>query len=99
QLQLVQAGDPDPAGVPAAAALAALRRRPAEAMPALVSSLPQAGLAALHRLFGPAGWNELARLVIAGLAGEPALAIPPDRPIEFSSVVPAEAVEPAGPQG
>lgn len=82
QLGLVQPGDPDPVGAPATAALAALRRRPAEAMPALVSALPQAGLAGLHRLFGPAGWNELARLVIAGLAGEPALAIPPEQPPE-----------------
>jgi hypothetical protein len=90
QLDLIQAGDPDPIGAPAAA-LAALRRRPAEAMPALVSALPSAGLAALHRLFGPAGWNELARLVIAGLAGEPALAIPPDRPIEFLPLTQGEA--------
>src|SRR6185437_12171810 len=89
QLQLVQAGDPDPIGVPAAAALAALRRRPAEATPALVSALPSAGLAALHRLFGPAGWNELARLVIAGLAGDPALAIPPELTDESLSVAPA----------
>src|SRR6185437_9711203 len=94
QLELVQAGDPDPVGVPAAAALAALRRRPAEAMPALVGALPQAGIAALHRLFGPAGWNELARLVIAGLAADPALAIPPDRPIEFGSVAQEELPAP-----
>src|SRR6185437_2972867 len=94
QLDLVQAGDPDPIGVPAAAALAALRRRPAEAMPALVGALPQAGIAALHRLFGPAGWNELARLVIAGLAADPALAIPPDRPIEFGSVAQEELPAP-----
>ncbi|HEX4728383.1 MAG TPA: hypothetical protein VH298_11345, partial [Jatrophihabitans sp.] len=93
QLDLVQAGDPDPVGVPAAAALAALRRRPAEAMPALISALPQAGLAALHRLFGPAGWIELARLVIAGLAGDPALAIPPERtdhPVARSAGLPVE---------
>ncbi|HEX4728924.1 MAG TPA: hypothetical protein VH298_14065, partial [Jatrophihabitans sp.] len=89
QLDLIQAGDPDPVGVPAAAALAALRRRPAEAMPALVGALPQAGLAALHRLFGPAGWNELARLVIAGLAGDPALAIPPELNDDLAAVAPS----------
>jgi hypothetical protein len=100
QLGLLQPGDPDPVGAPATAALAALRRRPAEAMPALVSALPQAGLAGLHRLFGPAGWNELARLVIAGLAGDPALAIPPAQPSEFVPVAQAQAqADPAGPSG
>jgi hypothetical protein len=98
QLGLLQPGDPDPVGLPATAALAALRRRPAEAMPALVSALPQAGLAGLHRLFGPAGWNELARLVIAGLAGEPALAIPPERPPEPASPAMVESDRAAGHQ-
>jgi hypothetical protein len=96
QLGLLQPGDPDPVGLPATAALAALRRRPAEAMPALVSALPQAGLAGLHRLLGPAGWNELARLVIAGLAGEPALAIPPEQPSELRPVAQGQA-DPAEP--
>jgi hypothetical protein len=98
QLGLLQPGDPDPVGVPAAAALAALRRRPAEAMPALVSALPQAGVAGLHRLLGAAGWNELARLVIAGLAGDPALAIPPERQPEPASSARSEPDQPAGRQ-
>ncbi|HST47795.1 hypothetical protein [Jatrophihabitans sp.] len=80
QLGLLQPGDPDPAGMPVAALLAVLRRRPAEAVPALVTAARTAGVAALHRLLGPAGWNELARQVIAGVGGDPALAIPPDRP-------------------
>jgi hypothetical protein len=77
QLGVLQAGDPDPAGMPVAAALTALRRQPADTMPALVAAGRTAGVAALHRLLGPAGWNELARLVIASLGGDPALAIPP----------------------
>jgi len=78
QLGLVQSGDPDPTGLPVAAVLAALRRRPADTVPALVAAARTAGVPALHRLLGPAGWNELARLVIASVGGDPALAIPPD---------------------
>ncbi|HJQ02659.1 MAG TPA: hypothetical protein VJ851_13750 [Jatrophihabitans sp.] len=78
QLGLLQAGDPDPAGMPVAAALTALRRRPAEALPALIAAGRTVGIAALHRLLGPAGWNDLARLVVASRGGDSALAIPPD---------------------
>jgi hypothetical protein len=64
QLGLLEPGDPGPHAAPGGAVLAALRRRPAEAVPALVVAARLAGVGALHRLFGSTGWGELARLVI-----------------------------------
>jgi hypothetical protein len=65
QLGLLEPGDPDPHVAPCGAALAALRRRAAEAIPALVAAVRLAGVDALHRLFGSNGWDQVARLVIA----------------------------------
>ena len=65
QLGLLKPGDPDPHVAPCGAVLAALRRRPAEAIPALVAAARLAGVDALHRLFGSTGWGQVSRLVIA----------------------------------
>ena len=76
QLGLIRTGDPDFELAPGAAAVAAFRRRPHEAVAALVAAVRSTGVAALHRFLGPAGWTELARLVSSGLGGDAAVAIP-----------------------
>jgi hypothetical protein len=76
QLGLLAPGDPDQHAAPRGAALAALRRRPAEAIPALAAAARLAGVDALHRLFGSAGWAELARLIVALHRTDEGLAVP-----------------------
>ncbi len=76
QMALLQPGDPDPHTAPRGAALAALSRRPAQAVPALGAAVRLAGADALHRLLGSAGWAELSRLVIRLHHGDLELAVP-----------------------
>jgi hypothetical protein len=76
QLGLLEPGDPDQHAAPRGAALAALRRRPVEAIPALAAAARLVGVDALHRLFGSAGWAELSRLIIALYRADEALAAP-----------------------
>jgi hypothetical protein len=76
QLALLEPGDPDPQAAPGSAALAALHRRPARAIPALIAAIQLAGTDALHRLLGSAGWTELSRLIITLHRGNEKLAGP-----------------------
>jgi hypothetical protein len=76
QLALLAPGDPDPDLAPGQAALAALRGRPAEAIPALVAAIRLAGADALHHMFGSTGWAELARLIMALHRADKGLATP-----------------------
>lgn len=62
QLGLLGTDDPDPAGAPASALMAALRRWPEQALPAVAAYGATFGAAPLHRLLGEVGWQELAAL-------------------------------------
>lgn len=67
RIGLLAPGDPQPESAPAEAVLAVLRRYPSEALGVLVRTARTAGVAALHRLLGARGWEQLARLVYPGL--------------------------------
>ena len=58
-------GDPGPASRPAETAVAALARDPARAVHALSLAVSRAGLPAVHRLLGAAGWRQVADIVLA----------------------------------
>jgi hypothetical protein len=68
ELGLVDAGI---SGHPRRAVLAALGRHPELALPALSAAVERSGAAAVHRLLGPPGWLELARLVYRAYSGQP----------------------------
>ncbi|MFL6164107.1 MAG: hypothetical protein ACJ74U_18045 [Jatrophihabitantaceae bacterium] len=72
QLGLLDDAGPAPEGSPAAALLAALRRRPETAGAALVRLVRRDGIVAAHRMLGGRGWQELAAIV-AGAAGAAAV--------------------------
>jgi hypothetical protein len=63
QLDLLRPGDPDPGAAPREALLAAITRHPEQAAGAVVLAIERAGLAALHRTLGVAGWTALATVV------------------------------------
>ncbi|WP_255768573.1 hypothetical protein [Pseudarthrobacter sulfonivorans] len=67
QLGLLEPSDPDPESSPERALLAALRRWPEQAVPAVVHAAQSSGAASLHRLLGRGGWSELAALVLAAV--------------------------------
>ncbi|MFJ7204029.1 hypothetical protein ACIQWR_10915 [Streptomyces sp. NPDC098789] len=60
QTGVLRAGDPDPLASPGPAILAALDRHPRQAPAALLRAAERAGLAALDRSLGRAGWQLLA---------------------------------------
>ncbi len=70
QLGLLLPEDPDPAGAPGPALLAVLRRRPEQALAAIVTTVETHGAAPLHRLLAGRGWFDLAAIVAAA-AGAP----------------------------
>ena len=58
-------------GHPGRAVLAAFGRRPELALPAVSAAVARSGAGAVHRLLGPSGWLELARLVYRAYSGRP----------------------------
>ena len=56
---------------PGRAVLAALGRHPEFAVPAVSAAVRRSGAGALHRLLGPSGWLELARLVYQAYSSRP----------------------------
>jgi hypothetical protein len=58
-------------GHPGRAVLAAFGQRPELALPALSAAAGRSGVGAVHRLLGPSGWLELARLVYQVYSGRP----------------------------
>ena len=58
-------------GHPGRAVLAAFGQRPELALPALSVAAGRSGAGAVHRLLGPSGWLELARLVYRAYSGRP----------------------------
>ena len=58
-------------GHPGRAVLAAFGQRPELALPALSAAAGRSGAGAVHRLLGPSGWLELARLVYQAYSGRP----------------------------
>lgn len=70
--QLGLLADAGAAAAPGQALVAALRRRPESATAALARYLRGHGIAALHRMLGSRGWQELAAIA-ASAAGVPAL--------------------------
>lgn len=65
QLGLRVTGDPPTGADPLGAVLAAAERRPHAVSAALTVALSRVGAAALHRLFGSAGWPRIAAVVTA----------------------------------
>ena len=65
------AADPDPAAAPDQAALAVLGRDPAGGVHVLSAAVRRAGLPAVHRLLGVAGWQRAAELVLAAAGQAP----------------------------
>ena len=56
---------------PGRAVLAAFARHPELALPAVSAAVARSGAGAVHRLLGPSGWLELARLVYRTYSGRP----------------------------
>lgn len=56
---------------PGRAVLAAFGRCPELALPAVSAAVRRSGAGAVHRLLGPSGWLELARLVYQSYSGRP----------------------------
>ncbi|MFD7027010.1 hypothetical protein ACFWAR_03105 [Streptomyces sp. NPDC059917] len=104
QTGILRAGDPDPSLAPGPAILAALDRHPRQTPAALLRAAERAGLAALDRSLGRAGWQLLAaRLTPDAAWTAPAAAVratpagAPDRAARARATALATALAAASP--